>query len=106
MSIHLQFLNTSIKIVAYVHDLQGGGAGGYWLRATTQVFVTVTNEKNIEYHNHLSLEFKSRTKVYNVGRVVTLLLILTHEAKSQTCMYILCLFEDVFKSHVSLVKKD
>ncbi len=58
MSLPLQFLNTAIKIVACVHCLLGGG-GGYSLRATTQVFVTVTNENNIEYYNLLSLEFKS-----------------------------------------------
>ncbi len=41
-----------------------------------------------------------------MGRVVILLSKLTHEAKSQTWMFILCLFEAVFISRVvSLEKK-
>jgi hypothetical protein len=41
-----------------------------------------------------------------VGRVVILLLKLTHEAETQACMYILYLFKAVFIAHdISLEKK-
>jgi hypothetical protein len=43
--------------------------------------------------------------VYNMVRVVFLLLKLTHEAKTQTSMYNFYLFEAVYISHVITLEK-
>jgi hypothetical protein len=59
----------------------GGGGGSGDVRGNTSIY---NGNKCKENCIPQSLEFKSQTKIYNVERVVFLLLKLTHEAKTQT----------------------